>query len=205
MNKLTFAFAGQPAGITQSQSVLSRPQGLLALLTISLVFSLSACGTDSAATGTAKQAEAQTSTVMAKQSLTEWLDQQYEAELQFSPVQMTFLGRKDRNNEIDEFTYEAFAKQMNWKQQSAQQMQAQFDYSSLSDDEKLSYDLWKFQAQQMADSAEFFHSGLTFDQMNGVQSFVPTFLINFTALTLRPICKLISRALRPWDHVWKKP
>ena len=179
MNKLTFAFAGQPAGITQPQSVLSGLQGLLALLTISLVFSLSACGTDSAATGTAKQAEAQTSTVMAKQSLTEWLDQQYEAELQFSPVQMTFLGRKDRNNEIDEFTYEAFAKQMNWKQQSAQQMQAQFDYSSLSDDEKLSYDLWKFQAQQMADSAEFFHSGLTFDQMNGVQSFVPTFLINF--------------------------
>ena len=43
------------------------------------------------------------------QSLTEWLDAQYEEELLFSPIDLTFLGRKELNSEIDPFTYAAFA------------------------------------------------------------------------------------------------
>ena len=144
----------------------------------SLVFALSACSPEPASTNTAVQTQAPAQTI-STQSLTQWLDEKYEQELKFSPLQMTFLGRKERNDEIDKFTYEAFAEQMNWKQASVKEMQTQFDYASLGDDEKLSYDLWKFQAQKMVDSAEFFHNGLTFDQMNGVQSFLPTFLINF--------------------------
>jgi len=144
----------------------------------SLVFALSACSPEPASTNTAVQTQAPAQTI-STQSLTQWLDEKYEQELKFSPLQMTFLGRKERNDEIDKFTYEAFAEQMNWKQASEKEMQTQFDYASLSNDEKLSYDLWEFQSQQMVDSAEFFHNGLTFDQMNGVQSFLPTFLINF--------------------------
>jgi uncharacterized protein (DUF885 family) len=114
-----------------------------------------------------------------QQTLTQWLDAQYENELLASPIQLTFLGRKERNDEIDDFNYAAFAKQLQWKLESAKQMSEKFDYASLGDDEKLSYDLWNFQAKKMAESAEFFHAGLTFDQMNGIQNFIPTFLINF--------------------------
>ena len=48
-------------------------------------------------------------------TLTQWLDEQYATELQFSPIELTFLGRKERNDEIDAFTYEAFAEQLAWK------------------------------------------------------------------------------------------
>lgn len=112
-------------------------------------------------------------------TLTQWLDQQYEQELQFSPVELTFLGRKDRNNELDAFTYEAFAKQLAWKKASVEDMKQRFDVSALTPDERLSYDLWIYQLEKMQASEPFFYDGLVFDQMNGIQSFVPTFLINF--------------------------
>ena len=172
MNKLNFAFAGNTP--RKNMNTYATDAYSKALIAFSLAFVLGACSPESASTNTATQTPSANT-----QSLTQWLDEKYEEELQFSPIQMTFLGRKERNDEIDEFTYEAFAEQMNWKQASVKEMQTQFDYASLGDDEKLSYDLWKFQAQKMVDSAEFFHNGLTFDQMNGVQSFVPTFLINF--------------------------
>ena len=176
MNKLDFAFAATT--LREDVTINAIRSFTKALFTFSLLFALGACSPELASTSTAVQPQA-TEQNVSKQSITEWLDNKYEKELQFSPIQMTFLGRKERNDEIDEFTYEAFAEQMNWKQASAKEMREQFDYADLSDDEKLSYDLWAFQAQQMVDSAEFFHNGLTFDQMNGIQSFVPTFLINF--------------------------
>ena len=172
MNKLNFAFAGNTP--RKNMNTYATDAYSKALIAFSLAFVLGACSPEFASTNTATQTPSANTL-----SLTQWLDEKYEEELQFSPIQMTFLGRKERNDEIDEFTYEAFAEQMNWKQASAKEMQEQFDYADLSDDEKLSYDLWAFQAQQMVDSAEFFHNGLTFDQMNGIQSFVPTFLINF--------------------------
>ena len=114
-----------------------------------------------------------------EQTLTKWLDAQYERELQFSPIELTFLGRKERNNEIDAFTFAAFAEQLAWKKSSVAQMQQLFKREDLTLDEQLSFDLWTYQLQRMQDSEQFFYDGLVFDQMNGIQSFVPTFLINF--------------------------
>lgn len=108
-----------------------------------------------------------------------WLDTKYEEELQFSPIGLTFLGRKDKYQEIDSFTYESFKKQLQWKLQTVVEMEKLFAYDKLSNDEQLSYDLWKYQVQNMEKDAKFFFNGLVFDQMNGMQSFLPTFLINF--------------------------
>ena len=113
------------------------------------------------------------------QSLTQWLDEQYEQELQLSPIGLTFLGRKDRNDEIDELTYDAFAEQLAWKTASVEELRARFDRDQLTDDERLSYDLWIYQLEEMQATEPFFYDDLVFDQMNGLQSFVPTFLINF--------------------------
>lgn len=112
-------------------------------------------------------------------SINEWFDARYEEELQFSPINLTFLGRKDRNNELGEFSYAAFAKELAWKKQTVEDMQRLYDYESLTPSEQVSYDIWLYQYQQTAASEPFFYNGLTFDQMNGIQSFIPTFLINF--------------------------
>ena len=115
----------------------------------------------------------------AKLAINEWFDARYEEELQFSPINLTFLGRKERNDELGSFSYDAFAKELAWKKQTVEELKRLYDYQSLSPAEQVSYDIWVYQYERMAESEQFFYSGLTFDQMNGIQSFVPTFLINF--------------------------
>ncbi len=140
----------------------------LVLCALILIIALGACSQGSDGAGEDQ-----------RQTLTQWLDEQYEQELQFSPIELTFLGRKERNDELDAFTYEAFTEQLAWKTASVQEMQARFDPAELTPDELLSYDLWFYQLEKMQASQAFFYDGLVFDQMNGIQSFVPTFLINF--------------------------
>lgn len=113
------------------------------------------------------------------ESLTAWLDEQYEMELQFSPIQLTFLGRKDQNNSLGEFNIKAYKSVAKWKRNSVKKMERLFDYESLSAEDKISYDVWKYQSQQDSAGMPFIYNGFTFDQMNGPQSFIPTFLINF--------------------------
>lgn len=111
--------------------------------------------------------------------LNAWFDEKYEEELQFSPIQLTFLGRKDRNDQIDSFTYEAAEAQLAWRRATVAEMEATFEYGALSSVDQISYDLWKYQFEQEEAALPFFYNGFTFDQMNGAQGFVPTFLINF--------------------------
>ena len=113
------------------------------------------------------------------ESLSAWLDEQYEIELQFSPIQLTFLGRKDQNNSLGEFNVQAFKRVAKWKRNSVKQMEKLFDYESLSPEDKISYDVWKYQSKQDSAGMPFIYNGFTFDQMNGAQGFIPTFLINF--------------------------
>lgn len=128
-----------------------------------------------AACGPEKPAEPAKATL----TINDWFDLKYEEELQQSPVSMAFQGRKDRNNEIDAFTYAAFLEQLAWKKQSVTELQGQYDYATLTPSEQVSFDLWVYQYEQMALAEQFFYDGLTFDQMNGLQSFIPTFLINY--------------------------
>lgn len=146
----------------------------LCILCFALV--LSACAQDS---DTSSQSTFDVSDNTTTLTLTQWLDEQYEQELLFSPIQLTFLGRQERNNELDAFTYQAFAEQLAWKKASVEDMKQRFDTAVLTPDELLSYDLRIYQFEKMQASEPFFYDDLVFDQMNGIQSFVPTFLINF--------------------------
>ncbi len=111
--------------------------------------------------------------------LNEWLDAKYEEQLQFSPVALTFLGRKDQNDQIDCFTWECKMEQLNWRGETVAEMEREFDRAKLSPEGQTSYDIWKYQYEQEKAGTAFKYNGYTFDQMNGAQSFLPTFLINF--------------------------
>jgi uncharacterized protein (DUF885 family) len=115
----------------------------------------------------------------APQNLTEWLDAQYEEQILQSPLGLTYLGRSERKDELDEFSFESFKRKLAWQAASVAEMEALFDRAALSEAEKLSYDLWKYSFEKTAASEQYFFNGLIFDQMNGIHSYVPTFLINF--------------------------
>ena len=152
---------------------MTAPTTHKSLLTIILVALLGGC--ENASNTNPSQAE----TPQANLSLNQWFDARYEEELQFSPVQLSFLGRKERNNELGSFSYAAFTEQLAWKRQTVEELRKLYDYASLTPAEQISYDIWVYQYEQAAASAEYFYSGLSFDQMSGIQSFIPTFLINF--------------------------
>jgi uncharacterized protein (DUF885 family) len=111
-------------------------------------------------------------------TLNDWFDARYEEELQFSPISLTYMGRKDRNDELDDISFEGFKAHLAWKQQTVADLDRLFDYDSLSMEEQTSFDIWIYQYERMRGAEDFFYSGLTFDQMNGAQSQLPTFLIN---------------------------
>jgi uncharacterized protein (DUF885 family) len=122
---------------------------------------------------TAEEIQAETA------KLNEWFETQFEEELEFSPIQQTFLGRRTNYDKIGDFSAEAQAKQLQWKRDSVAKMQADFDYNKLSDDAKISWDIWKYQLDADEAADKFRTNGYVFDQMSAVHSFVPQFMIAF--------------------------
>ncbi len=150
-----------------------------------LSFGLSACGEQTSTSNTAPK-ETATAPVQVEadvksesEKLNEWFEVKYEEELMQSPVQLTFLGRKERYGEFDDLSEEAELKQYNWKKQSVEDMRSKFDYDMLDDSAKLSYDLWNYQFEQMKEGREFNRHGYIFEQMNGTHSFFPTLMMQF--------------------------
>ena len=111
--------------------------------------------------------------------LNAWFERTYEEQLQFSPIRMTMLGRKDLYSELDDMSREGAARQLAWRVAAVQEMKSTFDYDALGDDAKLSWDLFEYQMEAAKAADRFSDHGYPFEQMGGAQSFLPTFLINF--------------------------
>ena len=160
------------------------PKNLLQISTLAFIFALGLAGCSSE----------QTAEQDAPMSLTEWIDAEYEEQLLRSPMNLTYLGRSERKDELDEFTFESYKADLAWEAASVAEMESRFDRAKLSESEQLSYDLWKYSYEQSASGEAYFYSGLVFDQMNGIHSFIPTFLINFhTVENVADLEALISR------------
>ena len=146
-----------------------------------LLLMLSACGEPSAPTApSAPDTPAASATAVSETDrINAWFDEKYEERLQFSPISMTFQGRKDRYDELDDYSLEAQDAQLTWMRASVEEMESQFDYDQLTQEAQTSWDIWKYQYEQAARAAEFRLNGFVFDQMNGSQGFLPTFLISF--------------------------
>ncbi|MDQ3289109.1 MAG: DUF885 domain-containing protein [Pseudomonadota bacterium] len=111
--------------------------------------------------------------------LNAWFERKYEEQLQFSPIQMTFLGRKDRYSELDDMSRESAARQLAWQLAAVEEMKSNFDYDALGNEARLSWDLFEYQAEAAREENRFNDHRYPFEQMGGAQAFLPTFLINF--------------------------
>ena len=116
--------------------------------------------------------------------LTKWFDARYEEELQFSPIELAWLGRKDRNDQLDDMSLAGWEKWRDWKAASVEQLRRDFDYASLTPDGQESYDLWVYQYERALAAEPYLRQGygtgpvFPFTQMFGTQSWLPTFVLN---------------------------
>ncbi|HET7410350.1 MAG TPA: DUF885 family protein, partial [Paracoccaceae bacterium] len=111
--------------------------------------------------------------------LNAWFEKKWEEQLEFSPIQATFLGRKDNYGELDDLSREAAKKQLAWRAAAVEEMQSSFDYEALGDGAKLSWDLFEYQLAAAQRADRFSDHFYPFEQMGGMQGQLPTFLINF--------------------------
>ena len=176
----------------------------LKLLTSALVLMLAGCGSEDAQ----KAAELETTTPQSSVStevtepqleteterLNAWFETQYEAELQFSPIQLSSLGRKDLYGELDDFSVAAADAALERMRTSTAEMETNFDYNKLTEEGKLSYDLWKFQLAEAEAEVPFRKNGYVFEQMGGAHTQLPTFLIGIHAVdTEKDMLDYVSR------------
>lgn len=151
-------------------------------LAFSMIILLSACSSSSddsdninvnAETSEASEVEAQAV------GLSDWLNEKYEEQLQFSPMALTRLGRKDQYDQIDDMSEAAQDQRLQWRQQTVDELKNTFEYESLSEDEKISYNLWIYQYESQRAMAPYRRSNYVFNQMQGAHTSLPNFMINF--------------------------
>jgi uncharacterized protein (DUF885 family) len=156
------------------------------LLALSIAALLAGCNPaqDTKTTTSAVTAEpvtaAETKAALSEsERLNQWFETKYEEQLQMSPLQMTFLGRKDKQDQIDDVTEAGEDKQLAWAAASVEELKSQFDYNKLDTEAKTSYDLWIYQYEQSRDAAAFRVNTYVFNQMQGVHALLPQVLMNF--------------------------
>ncbi len=151
-----------------------------AISVLALTLALGACAPNPVSAPLNAQTEESPEALSAR--LNAWFDAKYEEQLQFSPIQLSFQGRKDKNDQIDCFTFACADTQLAWQKAATDEMKASFNYDALSPTDKDSYDLWVYQYEQAAAGVAYRNNGFVYDQMNGAQSFLPTFMMQFHAV-----------------------
>ncbi len=111
--------------------------------------------------------------------LNAWLDERFEEQLQFSPMSLTILGRKDQYDAIDDISEQAARDQAAWGIRTVEQMKAEFDRDALTDLGRESFDLWAFQAEKAAEDLEFIRQGYLFGELGGWEDWFASFLIRY--------------------------
>jgi uncharacterized protein (DUF885 family) len=114
----------------------------------------------------------------ASADLTAYLDAEFEEELAMSPISLTFLGRKEQYDKLDEFGDAQIDKELVWRRESVAEMKAKFDPAKLDEESKTSFDMWALQLDMDEKAAQYRRAPYIFVK-DGPHVFLPNFLINF--------------------------
>ncbi|MDZ4761992.1 MAG: DUF885 domain-containing protein [Alphaproteobacteria bacterium] len=112
------------------------------------------------------------------QKLTDYLNAEYEEELQMSPEELTSQGRKEQYGALDDRSEAAAEADLAWRRTSVADMKSQIAYDMLNEDARTSYDVWELELARAERSAPFRRHRYIFAR-GGAHTGLPNFLINF--------------------------
>ena len=122
------------------------------------------------------------------------------AQLAMSPIAKAYRGIVDEDyDNWGEITDAAAAEEQALDVATLARMRAEFDRAELSAEDQLSYDLFEAMVRRGTEAYEFRENDFLFDQMNGLQSFVPSFLINIHRVSDRATAQDYINRLRTVD------
>jgi uncharacterized protein (DUF885 family) len=166
----------------------------IALTRTAVSLALAAAALSPVALVPAAQAQTEQSAASESERLHAWFEAKYEEQLQFSPITLTQLGRKERYGEIDDLSNEAADEQLAWQKATVEEMERTFDYDSLNAQDRLAYDLWKYEYESAADAAKWRGNAYVLSQMQGIHTTLPSLIISIHRVeTLQDMKDYISR------------
>lgn len=154
----------------------------LLLITLALSIPLASCSVPSLLSAKPKnvhRSEQAAEKTSETKRLNHWLALRYEEELQMSPMEMTYLGRKDHYGEIEHFTEAAEDRILQWRENTVADLKHSFNYSKLTSQAKVSYDIWLYQYKSNKAMSQYRRHRYLFTQKQGAHIYLPNFMINF--------------------------
>jgi uncharacterized protein (DUF885 family) len=121
----------------------------------------------------------------ASADLTVYLDKEYEEELALSPIKLTFLGRKEQYDKLDDFSDAATDRDLAWRRESVAEMRKAFDPVRLDEEARTSFEMWALQLDFAEKAAKFRRQPYVFVK-DGPHVFLPNFLITFHEVSEKP-------------------
>ena len=112
------------------------------------------------------------------QKIDAWFETVFMAGLNKYPQQLTMLGIKKDYDKWNDPSKIFALEQVDAAERNLAHMFATFKFGDLDKDHQLSYRLFEIQSQQRIDDVRWWDYGYAFNQMFGVQSNIPAFLIN---------------------------
>jgi uncharacterized protein (DUF885 family) len=110
--------------------------------------------------------------------LTKFLDAEYEKLLQENPETLTLQGRKDHYSELDDRSEAAVDRDLALRRQSVAAMKARFKPNALSEDARLSYDMWALELTRGEERNKWRRNAYVFSRGADTTD-LPNFMINF--------------------------
>jgi uncharacterized protein (DUF885 family) len=146
-------------------------------LALVLFSALAACGTPAHREpgGPAYSTEA---VAAESQRLNAWFEQKFDEDVARDPMRQTFLGIRDRYGEWTDPSPDFERAELEIQRANVAEMKADFDFKKLDHQAQLSWRLAEYQLERAEAAAAFDGYEYTFNQMHGVQSSIPAFLIN---------------------------
>lgn len=109
--------------------------------------------------------------------LNTWFNEIFERNLLDSPQFLSYLGRKDRQSELNDISEEHSLKKIEESKKDLEEL-LKFDVSKLDEQSNLSYRLLKRKLERGILFEKYRHYNYPVNQMHGMQSGLPSFMLN---------------------------
>ena len=110
--------------------------------------------------------------------LTDYLNAEFEEELEMNPMMLTSMGRKELYDQLGDFSEDDAARQLEWRRESVAGMKAVVDPAKLDDDTKTSWAMWELELEQSELRAKWQRHSYIYGY-GGPHTDLPNFLITY--------------------------
>jgi uncharacterized protein (DUF885 family) len=134
----------------------------------------------------------------------EFFERAYTEQLAESPMSQSYLGIRDQNNKWDDFSSQQMDRDLAMARRHREELKMLVAPTELDPQTRLSYELFLKGIQRVEERYEFRHHTYPVNQMRGVQSDLPAFMINIHQVGNLADAEAYVSRLEKWGTVFEQ-